>query len=307
MAPAAAPAAPDLTAELLLPAQAALGEGALWNGQDQRLYWVDIEGRVLHIFDPATGHDRQLPTGSRVSTVVPAGPDSVLVALQTGIHRLHTTTGALTPLTPPLPDPNLRYNDGKCDPAGRFWVGTMVLNDKPRGAGLYRLDADHRLYQLLEHVTISNGLVWTADQRTMYYIDTPTLSVQAFDYDHATGAIGNGRIALRFAAGAGSPDGMTIDAAGNLWIALWGGSRVVCHNPVSGQLLQTVHVPAPYTASCAFGGPDLQTLFITTARAGLSEEILRQYPHSGDLFQVRPGATGVPANSYRDHTKDIIN
>ncbi|UOQ70008.1 SMP-30/gluconolactonase/LRE family protein [Hymenobacter cellulosilyticus] len=208
-----------------LPAQAQLGEGALWNPLDQRLYWVDIEGQLLHIFDPATGHDRQLPTGSLVSTVVPAGPDSVLVALQSGLHELNTDTGALRCLVNPLDKPSLRFNDGKCDPAGRFWVGTLDMEGAKHQATLYRLDPDKRLHTMLTGVSISNGLIWTQDQRTMYYVDTPTQSVQAFDYDHATGAITNGRVVIRIPEADGAPDGMTIDADGHLWIALWGGAR----------------------------------------------------------------------------------
>jgi len=282
---------------VLLPAQAELGEGAIWNPHDEKLYWVDIEGQALHIFDPATGHDRQLATNSRVGTVVPAEPGFVLVALQSGIHRMDTATGTLTQLTAPL-DSNVRFNDGKCDPAGRFWVGTLVLDDSHGGAVLYRLDADHRLRLVLDQVTISNGLIWTADRQTMYYIDTPTQTVQAFDYADATGAITNGRVVIRIPDGA--PDGMTIDADGNLWIALWGGGRVVCYDPRTGALLHTVPVPAPNPSSCAFGGPELKTLFITTARQGLSEEILRQFPHSGDLFCTTPGVAGVPAHIYKD-------
>ncbi|GAA3927829.1 SMP-30/gluconolactonase/LRE family protein [Hymenobacter algoricola] len=285
--------------EHLLPAQAELGEGAIWNPDDERLYWVDIEGMVLHIFDPATNYDRQLPTGSRVGTVVPAGPGYVVLALQSGIHRLNTRTGELTLLGRPLTDPAIRFNDGKCDPAGRLWVGTMALDTQAGAATLYRFGADHQLRPVLRHVTISNGLVWTADQRIMYYVDTPTQTVQAFDYDHASGHLRNGRPALRIPAADGAPDGMTIDAAGHLWIALWGGGQVVCYDPATAERLHTIPVPAPNTASCAFGGPGLLTLYITTARHGLTPEQLRQYPRSGDLFAVRPGVAGVPANGFR--------
>jgi sugar lactone lactonase YvrE len=287
-------------ARLVLHAQAELAEGALWNPHDQQLYWVDIEGKALHIFDPATGQDRHFPTHSRVGTVVPAAEKGfVVVALQSGIHRLNTATGELTRLTPPLADPAVRFNDGKCDPAGRFWVGTMALDARPGAATLYRLDAGHQLHGVLDQVTISNGLVWTADRKTMYYIDTPTHSVQAFDYDNATGSIRNGRRAFSIPAADGSPDGMTLDADGNLWIALWGGGRVNCYAPAAGQLLHSIPVPAPHTSSCAFGGPGLRTLYITTARHDLSPEALAQYPLSGDLFAVEPGVAGVPANLYQ--------
>ena len=227
------------------------------------------------------------------------GGRHVLVALQTGIHRLDTATGRLTLLVNPLTAPSLRFNDGKCDPAGRFWVGTFDLAQRPHAGTLYRLDPDGRLHVMLRGITNSNGIAWSRDRATMYYIDTPTRTVQAFDYDNATGALARGRVVVRFAAGAGWPDGMTLDAAGHLWVALWGGGAVHCHDPGTGALLQIVAVPAPFTSSCAFGGPQLRTLYITSARGGLSEEQARAFPLSGDVFAAEPGASGVPAEFYR--------
>ena len=284
-----------MQATSILHAQAALGEGALWNLQTQQLYWVDIEGRVLHIFDPATGHDTSFPTQERVGTVVPTRDGNALVALQTGIHRLDTTTGQLTLLTNPLTEPSLRFNDGKCDPAGRFWVGTFDLLERPHAGTFYRFDPNGSLHVMLRHITNSNGLAWSLDRTTMYYIDTPTLAVQAFDYDQATGSIANPRVVIRFPAGAGWPDGMTLDAEGKLWVALWGGGTVRRYDPDTGALLQAIEVAAPNTSSCAFGGPELKTLFVTTARGGLTPEQLQQFPLSGNLFAVEPGVQGVPA------------
>lgn len=277
-------------------AQAALGEGSLWNpAGPAQLYWVDIEGRALHVFDPATRQDVDWPTGARIGTVVPMRNGNVLVALQNGLHQLALDTGRLTLLANPLTDANLRFNDGKCDPAGRFWVGTFDLQERPRAGTLYRFDPDGQLHIMLRHITNSNGLAWSADKTTFYYIDTPTLVVQAFDYDHATGSIANPRPIIHFPVIAGVPDGMTIDAEGKLWVALWGGGAVHRYDPGTGALLQVVEVPAPFTSSCAFGGPDLRTLFITTARQGLTAAQLRQFPLSGDLFAVEPGVGGVPA------------
>ncbi|MCB2378000.1 SMP-30/gluconolactonase/LRE family protein [Hymenobacter sp. BT635] len=295
----ASPSATDSsTVRVALAAQNQLGEGAIWNPLDSKLYWVDIEGQQLHVFDPTTGQCRQLPTTARIGTVVPARGGEVVVAQQNGLHRLNTTTGASTLLVNPLTEPSLRFNDGKCDPAGRFWVGTLDMDDRPRRAALYRLDPDGHLHTMRTHITISNGLAWTADRKTMYYIDTPTHVVQAFDYDNATGAITNARPVIRIPEADGDPDGMTIDAQGHLWIALWGGGQVVCYDPATGQKQRSIPVPAPQTTSCAFGGPDLRTLFITTARQDLSPEQLRHYPLSGSLFAVEPGVAGVPANIY---------
>ncbi len=288
-----------MTANLILAAQARLGEGALWDGQRQCLFWVDIEGCALHAFDPATGHDRVWATPSRISTVVPYTATEVLVALQTGLHTLNLATGALTFLVNPIASPTLRYNDGKCDPAGRFWVGTLDLEQKPGAANLYCYDTDGSIRVVLDRITNSNGLAWSADARTMYYIDTPTQTVQAFAYDQATGRIANGRVLVQVPVADGFPDGMTLDADGNLWVALWGGGRVNCYHAATGELLHTVAVPAPNTSSCAFGGPGLKTLFITTAREGLNAAAVAEYPLSGNLFAVQPGVAGVLAEAYR--------
>ena len=261
-----------MQAHSILHAQAALGEGALWNPATHRLNWVDIEDRVLHVFDPAMGQDVQFLTGERVGTVVPQHDGNVLVALQNGIHRLSLATGQLTVLASSLANSSLRFNDGKCDPAGRFWVGAFDLQQRPHAGMLYRSDPDSGLHIMLRGIINPNGVAWSLDQATMYYIDAPTRAVQAFDYDHATGSIVNARIIIRFPESAGWPDGMTLDADGKLWVALWGGGAVHCYDPGTGALLNVVEVPAPFTSSCAFGGTVLETLYITTARGGLSDE-----------------------------------
>ena len=284
-----------MQAKSILHAQASLGEGSLWNPATERLYWVDIEGRALHVFDPATGADRRYPTGKRIGTVVPMRNGNALVALQTGIHELDLETGHLTRLADPVTDEHLRFNDGKCDPAGRFWVGTFDFLGRARAGTLYRFDPDGSTHIMLRHITNSNGIAWSLDQRTMYYIDTPTLTVQAFDYDNATGSIANGRVVVQFPAGIGWPDGMTLDAEGKLWVALWGGGAVQRYDPATGALLAVVQVPAPFTSSCAFGGPELRTLYITSARGGLSPQQLQEFPLSGDVFAVEPGVRGVAA------------
>ncbi|SFQ60438.1 SMP-30/gluconolactonase/LRE family protein [Hymenobacter arizonensis] len=287
-----------MEARSILHAQAALGEGALWNPESQQLYWVDIEGRAFHSFDPATQQDVVYTTGARVGTVVPMHRGCVLLALQTGIHRLDLGTRQLTLLENPLTDPGLRFNDGKCDPAGRFWVGTFDLHERPHAGALYRFDPDGSLHVMLREVTNSNGIVWSLDQRTMYYVDSHTCAVRAFDYDNASGNIENGRVIVHFDKAAGVPDGMTIDAEGKLWVAVWGSGTIQRFDPSTGALLQSIDVPAPHTSSCAFGGPDLRTLYITTARQGLSEEQMREFPLSGNLFVVEPGVSGVPASFF---------
>ena len=217
----------DLKAELVLDAKAMLGEGAIWHPKEKKLYWVDIEGKKLHVYDPSSSKDKEFLIGSRVGTVVPVKGGGALVALQTGIHKIDTKTGKLQFINNPLPDTiNLRFNDGKCDPSGRFWVGTLAMDSRRKGAVLYRMDGDKSIRVILDSVSISNGIVWTADKTTMYYNDTPTGTIQGFDYDDKTGKISNRRVVVQIGRGAGGPDGMTIDADGNLWVALWGSGTV---------------------------------------------------------------------------------
>lgn len=290
----------DLNAALVLDAKAMLGEGSIWHPKEKKLYWVDIEGKMLHIYDPATGKDKELLVGSRIGTVVPVKKGGAMVALQNGIHTIDTKTGKLTFITNPLPDTaKLRFNDGKCDPSGRFWVGTLALDARRKGAVLYRMDNDKSIRIMLDSVSISNGIVWTKDKKTMYYNDTPTGTVQAFDYDDKTGTITNRRIVIKIPRGGGGPDGMTIDSEDKLWIALWGSGTVCRYDPLTGEKLQTVKVAAPNVSSCAFGGENLETLYITTARAWVSEEKLKQFPLSGGLFAVKPGVKGVRAEFYK--------
>lgn len=283
----------SLQAEMVLDAKATLGEGAFWHEGEQRLYWVDIEGRKLHLFDPATGQDREIAVGERIGTVVPTQDGNALVALQNGIHLLRLDTEELTLIANPLESGDIRFNDGKCDPAGRFWVGSMHLEQQENAAALYRMDHDGSVKKILSDKTISNGIVWTSDKKIMYYIDTPTRQVTAYDYDHATGDISNHRVAVEVPEGAGNPDGMAIDAEDKVWVAHYGGHAVIRYNPETGERMQKIEVPAPNVTSCAFGGDNLDTLYITTAREGMDEEGLKKYPQSGGLFRVKPGVRGA--------------
>ena len=293
------PPKPDLNAVLVLDEKTILGEGSIWHPKENKLYWIDIEGKILHIYDPVLKVDKQIKVGSRVGTVVPVQSGGALLALQNGIQKIDTKTGKLTFLTNPLIDSNIRFNDGKCDPSGRFWVGTMALDSRKKGGVLYRFDKDKTVHLMLDSVSISNGIVWTADKKTMYYNDTPTGTIQAFDYDDTNGNITNRRVAVKIPNGIGAPDGMTIDVEGNLWVALWGGGIVGKFNPLTGELLQKIKVPAPNVSSCAFGGKNLDILFITTARQWMNEEQLKNFPLSGGLFSVKPGVHGVRAEFYK--------
>jgi sugar lactone lactonase YvrE len=292
----------EIQAALLIDAKARLGEGSFWHPTEKKLYWIDIERKELHMYDPLTKKDMHFDVGARIGTVVPVKSGGALVALQNGIHFIDTKNGKLTFLNNPLGD-NIRFNDGKCDPAGRFWVGSMGLDFKQGASSLYRFDQDKSIHIMVNNVTCSNGIVWSADKKTMYYIDTPTGNVDAFDYDDATGNISNRRVAVKIPEGNGYPDGMSIDSEDKLWVALWGGSGVARFDPLTGKMLLKVNVPAPHTTSCAFGGKDLKTLYITTAGDGLNESQLKEYPLSGGLFTVDLDVKGVPVNFYNGEVK----
>ena len=288
-----------MKAELILDMRALLGEGALWHTGTQRLFWVDIEGRKLHWYRPADGSMHSINVEERIGTVVLASENKAVIALQNGIHTLNLTDESLTLMANPLEGKgDIRFNDGKCDPAGRLWVGSMHLLSQPHVASLYRIDASYGVERVLDNITISNGIVWSLDHKTMYYIDSPTREIKAYAYDIDTGQIAHPSVAVKVPKDIGDPDGMTIDDEGMLWVAHWGGHCVMRWNPATCEPLCKVEVPAPLVTSCAFGGDRLDTLYITTARTRLSDEMLAKFPYSGGVFACNPGVRGVPAHTF---------
>ncbi|PIF05929.1 MAG: hypothetical protein CSA36_04445 [Draconibacterium sp.] len=291
---------PSSKVEIAVKSNSDLGEGALWNYKTGELLWIDITGEILNFYNPKTGINKPMFTGQMIGTVVPADNGQVLVALQNGIYGFDPATGSKKLIVDPEKDlPDNRFNDGKCDPAGRFWVGTMSIADKKEAGALYRFDADSSIHKMVSGVSISNGIAWSNDAQKMYYVDTPTHCVVQYDFNNATGDIANPSTIIEVPSELGSPDGMTIDEDGNLWIALWGGAAVGCWNPSTGELLRKVEVPAKNVTSCAFGGHDLRTLYITTARTGTSDEELQKYPDAGSVFKISPGVKGVKAFYFR--------
>jgi sugar lactone lactonase YvrE len=217
--------------------------------------------------------------------------------LQRGLSSFDFDTTRLTHLISIDEPPANRINDGKCDPAGRFIFGTMDINEKETSGALYSFDGK-KVTRLLSNIRISNGLAWSPDHKTFYYIDTPTRQVTAFDYDLATGQIASPRAAFHVPESFGFPDGMTSDAQGNLWIAMWGGAQVTKWNPNTAQLLAQIPIPALHTSSCVFGGRDMNELYVTSARVGMSEADLKKYPLSGGLFKVITDTEGMKTFDY---------
>ncbi|APZ44850.1 regucalcin [Polaribacter reichenbachii] len=290
---------PIKTAKLAYKINASLGEGAIWNYKTQELYWVDIEGKQLNIFNPSTKENKILETKSRIGTVVPFTEKEALVALEDGVHKMNLESGESTLFTDMKKElPGSRLNDGKCDPAGRFWVGSMHMQQLTGKANLYTITSENNLQKKVDSVTISNGIVWTSDKKTMYYIDTPTSTIKAYDYDNKTGKIANERVVVQIPESLGFPDGMTIDEENMLWVGMWNGNAVIRFNPKTGKVISKIEVPAHNVTSCAFGGKDLDVLYITTASVDMTAEEVEKYPLAGAIFKVKSGVKGVKSNFY---------
>ncbi|WP_080902818.1 SMP-30/gluconolactonase/LRE family protein [Parabacteroides sp. Marseille-P3160] len=285
--------------DLIYKAEATTGEGSIWHPDRNSLFWVDIEGKTLYELFSSTEDCRKWSFDRMVTTVVPESDTTVIVALQNEIIRFNLENGVKTSLAAINDkEQSLRFNDGKCSPNGSLWVGTMSLKNEKGAGTLYCLHPDGTLDAMLKGVSISNGIVWSKDRKYMYYNDTPTGKIQRFRYDDRSGDILLDGTAVILPRNTGGPDGMTIDSDDNLWVAQWGGFGVYCYNPYTGELLTKIDVPAPNIASCAFGGKDMDTLYITTARAGLSENELEDYPLSGSVFCCKPGAVGIRPNYF---------
>jgi sugar lactone lactonase YvrE len=292
-------APPRIQAELLVDARAALGEGPVWDEREGVLWWVDIMGRSVHRTEPTSGRDEAIAVGQFVGSIALRESGGLVVAVSEGFLSLDPRTGTTELLAPvESSDPTTRMNDGKVDPAGRFWAGTMGVDHRTGAGTLYRLDTDRHVKPMVPGVTISNGLDWSLDGRTMYYIDTRTRRVDRFDFDTASGDVSNRRPFIEIPEDAGSPDGMTLDAEGYLWVALWNGWGVQRYAP-DGRPDLRVDVPAAETSSCTFGGRDLDQLFITTAQEGFPSGGKPDQPHAGSLFACRPGPRGRPPFKYR--------
>ena len=276
-----------MQAKLILDAKATLGEGPAWDSKTQTLYWLDILEKRIY-----SGTRILAELDDLICCLAPRKNGNLILGVRLGFADLNPDSVQLTFLAALDEPPTNRLNDGKCDPAGRFLAGTMDMNEKDPNGALYSFDGKQAT-RLLDGITISNGLAWSVDHKTFYYIDTPTREVKAFDYDLATGQIANPRMAIYVPESLGWPDGMTSDTDGNLWIAIWGGAQVTKWNPNTGKLLEQISVPALHTSSCVFGGKDMNELYVTSARVGMSEADLKKYPLSGGLFKVVTKVEGM--------------
>jgi len=264
----------------------------VWDEREQELFFVDITGERVHAFRPADRSHRSFSVARPVGAVVLHEGGGLVLAAHDGFFLAERHGGELARFGELEVDgKRVRFNDGKVDPWGRFVAGTMDWAEREPLGSLYMLAGDGTVTTLVEGVVISNGLAWAADGKTLYYIDTPRRSVDAFDVDPETGRLSNRRVAVTFEHG--MPDGMAADDEGCLWVALWDGSRVERVDPRDGRHLDAVQLPTSHVTSAAFGGPGLDELYITSAGQGLSE------PHAGDLFVARPGVSGPPASRFK--------
>ncbi|XP_069020255.1 regucalcin [Embiotoca jacksoni] len=291
--------------ECVVKASALIGEGPVWEESEQILLFVDIAGRRIHKWSPATNQIQSVETGDMVGFAVPRQSGGYVAGVGRSVVAVDWSTQTMTSLLEVDEDkPNNRLNDGKVDPIGRLLAGTMGIEEHParvqrKQGSLFSVTSDLTVTKHLSQVDISNGLDWSLDQKTFFYIDSLSLTVDAFDYDSNTGNLGNRRVVYRMEEGEGLPDGMTVDAEGRLWVACYNGGRVINIDSTTGVRLQTVSLPVTKTTSCCFGGPDYSDLYVTSASLGLDQSESRQQPLAGDTFRVRGlGVKGRPSNSF---------
>lgn len=283
-----------MQATLYIDPQHELAEGPIWH--EGALWWVNISEGRLYRHDAADSTTRFYDVGTTLGVALPASNGWWWTARERDCAWLHDPTGKVVPIDAAIPNlpPAHRFNDGFCGPDGHPWVGSAVLDDSRETASLYRADSTGALHIALTNVTMSNGLGWSPDHTTFYYVDSLTYNLSAFDYDSTTHQISNRRILREFPANGRVPDGLKVDIDGHIWLAVWGDSAVLHLDGKTGEILDRVELPVTQVTSCAFGGEDGRTLFITSARGGLSDEQLAAQPLAGSIFQVRTSTTGLP-------------
>lgn len=279
-------------------ARARLGECPVWDSARQQLFWVDVYNHRVHQFDPATGQDRYFNTGELVSAIALTGSDRFLIALRDRLAFLDIQTGEILPLYQiEFSHPETRFNDGKCDSQGRFWIGS--ISEAPGQAALYRYDPDGSLHVMETGLTISNGLGWSPDGSSFYLTDSACHKIYVYDFEAETGAIGNRRVLVDLSNETVEPDGLAIDQQGNLWSALWDGWCIACFNATGKEILR-VGLSVQRPTCVTFGGTHLTDLYITSASVGLSQKEIQQGFNAGDLFCFSTHSRGMLTQQFLD-------
>ncbi len=289
-------------AQLEVKINTSLGEGPLWHQDQNRLYFVDIVNFKVHSYDPVTKDKSEWSFPSYVGAIARGDRNELFVAAQNELVLLDPQAGSTKSILSLDLAKDIRFNECKCDPQGRFWMGTMHLEAKKGAGALYRVDLEGSVVKVLPGLSVPNGFCWSLDNQYMYHIDTFDHAVKRFDYNEEPGSLTNPGVVISLPGDSMLPDGMCIDRNGNLWIAMWGGGKVACYNPKDGELIAQVEVPAPHVTSCAFGGDNFDTLYITTARLGLTDDQLEEYPLSGSVFSCKVGVGGFETFKCRIQT-----
>jgi sugar lactone lactonase YvrE len=286
--------------ECVLPWKANVGESPVWHPGERRLYWIDIQGKQIHRFDPVTRKNETFDLPEIVTCIQLRAAGGLVLTLKKKFAFYDPQTNHLEELTAVEQDqPDNRFNDGKCDPQGRFWAGSMnARNWKEPSGNLYRMNPDRSVTRMQSQVVCSNGSGWSPDGRTMYYTESFRYTVFAFDFDPASGAISNRRPFAQIDPNSGGfPDGMTVDAEGFVWSNQVGVGKILRYDP-EGKIERILQLPVPRATDCTFGGEDLSTLYVTSARETMTPEQLQQAPLSGSLFAVQTGIRGMPATPF---------
>lgn len=288
----------NVRVEVFADLHADVGEAPHWDEQTSTLLFVDLTAGAVFRYDQSGVKLGSFCVGQEVGAVVPRRSGGLVLAVRDGIAAA-SDTGEGFELTAPVERdiPGNRMNDAKCDPAGRLFAGTTAFDFSPHSGALYRVGPDWSFEQVVRDVTQSNGIAWSPDGSRMYFIDSATQAVDVFDYDAGAGSAANKRRLVTVDPARGTPDGMTTDNRGNLWVACFGGAAVRCYSP-AGVQLEEVGLPVTQVTSCTFGGPDLTDLYVTSAAYRLSDDQLKREPHAGATFVCRPGAVGMPALSF---------
>jgi len=289
--------AADRHVRCAVPYGAFLGEGPQWLRSSRSLLWVDILAPSVNLTQLGSGETRTTPLGELVGVVVPRRRGGFVAATQSGFRALDLQSGEMLPLASPTDMAGRRFNDGKCDAAGRLWAGTLALDASPERGVLYRLDTDGSLSEIERGFHICNGMAWSPDSTRFYLADSGRRAIFEYDYDLATGTASNKRTFVAFEPSDGMPDGLAMDAQGHLWCAMWDGWSIRRYAP-DATLVRTVSLPVPRPTNVAFGDDDLKTLYITTARIRLSATQLAVAPLSGSILALRVDVPGEPVGEY---------
>ena len=280
--------------DCVVPGPDVLGECTLWDDRERVLWWVDIRAPALKRYDPSTGVVHALTLGEFIGSFGLTRVGGMVAGMKSGLYLLDSSTGALDLLAAPEKElAQNRFNDGRCDRAGRFWAGTMIDGPRAPVGSLYRLDPNGTCTRVRDRLNVPNSIAWSPDDRTMYFADTHVSMLWAYDYDLERGTMRNERVFADCSNRPGRPDGSCVDAEGCLWNAEYGGGRVVRYR-TDGRIDQVVELPVSNVTCCCFGGDQLDVLYISTARQRMTPEQLEREPLAGGLFACRPGAVGLP-------------